>query len=197
MSIACYPASGLDTYVRREATPHTGGAQADWTDDDLSALQVFLGGDTCASNVPASHDVSQQGVMHRPGFADAQTNCTPCHGANLEGFGSVPSCATCHGAGGALTCTGCHTVAQDNGDDVPLTGRRAVVAEFSLASHHVTGEMTDADCQVCHDMSAHMQGSVRLLDADDSTTRRRAHGRPAHQRDGGGEARAVLPLLPR
>jgi predicted CXXCH cytochrome family protein len=170
VSIACYPADGLDAYVRTEGSPHTGGSQPAWTDDELSALQVFLGGDTCDANVPASHTVSNDGVMHRPGFADAEANCTPCHGADLGGFGSVPSCASCHDAGGNLTCTGCHAVAQDNGDDLPLGGRRGVIAEFSLPSHHLSGEMTDADCQVCHDMSAHMQGSVRLLDADDPTT---------------------------
>jgi predicted CXXCH cytochrome family protein len=169
VSVACYPADGLDAYVRRDGSVHMGGTQPDWTDHELAALAEFLGGDTCASNVPASHDVSQLGTMHRAGFADAETNCTPCHGEGNEGYGSVPSCASCHAGGGALTCTGCHASAQDNGDDVPLEGRRAIVLEFSRASHHVTGEVSDADCTVCHEMSAHKQGKVRLLDADDSS----------------------------
>ena len=161
VSIACYPADGLDTYVRSSDSPHVGGTQPDWTDEDLSALAVFLEGDGCASRVPASHDVSQDGVLHRTGLADPDASCTPCHGAALGGFGSVPACASCHGGGGALTCTGCHASARG--------GRRAVVGEFSLASHHVAGDPIDADCRVCHDLSQHKQGSVRLLDVDDPT----------------------------
>jgi len=166
-ALTCFPADGLDAYVRQATSPHTGGTHGEWTDDDLAALAAWLAGDGCARHVPASHDQSQSGVMHRPGLDDPQANCTACHGENLQGFGTIPACATCHGGGGQLTCTGCHSVAQDNGDGVPVGGRRAMASELTLASHHLTGERTDADCQVCHDMSAHMQGSVRLLDVDD------------------------------
>lgn len=71
------------------------------------------------------------------------------------------------GGGGTLDCFACHNVAQDNGDNTPAGGRRAVTAEFSMASHHGAGaDTTAADCVVCHDMTQHMQGRVRLLDVD-------------------------------
>lgn len=84
-----------------------------------------------------------------------------------EGFGTTPSCASCHGGGGgALTCTGCHASAVDNDDGLPADGRRAVVSEFSATSHHIGADVTDDDCQVCHDLSAHQEGLVRLWNVD-------------------------------
>ena len=51
---------------------------------------------------------------------------------------------------------------------MPPGGRRAVVGEFALASHHLQGaSLEDADCTVCHDMSQHQQGYVRLKNVDD------------------------------
>lgn len=79
--------------------------------------------------------------------------CTSCH-PHEEGF--APS-------GGS--CLECHNTVQDNGDNVPPGGRRAVVGEFSLAGHHAD-QVTDADCVVCHDQSRHQQGRVRLFDVD-------------------------------
>ena len=76
-------------------------------------------------------------------------DCTDCH-SHGEGF--MP-------AGGG-SCVACHSATQG--------GRRAVVGEFVLTSRHVQGGgVTDADCAVCHDMSRHQQGQVRLKDADD------------------------------
>ncbi|MHC4430160.1 MAG: hypothetical protein ACYS0D_16410, partial [Planctomycetota bacterium] len=63
-----------------------------------------------------------------------------------------------------------HSNPQDNGDGVPVGGRRPVVGEFGLSSHHLQGaSLDDADCVVCHDMSQHQQGYVRLKNADDPT----------------------------
>jgi predicted CXXCH cytochrome family protein len=91
-----------------------------------------------------------------PGHYSGRT-CVECH-PHTEGFVAT---------GGS--CLDCHDRIQDNGDGVPPGGRRAVVAEFDLASHHVLhgGNLQDADCVVCHDMSRHMLGAVRLKDADD------------------------------
>lgn len=86
------------------------------------------------------------GVPHNDG-----TDCTSCH-SHPDGFIPV----------GGTSCIGCHDTARGQ--------RRPVVAEFGRASHHVVGGgVTDADCIVCHDMSGHQQGTVRLKDVDDPT----------------------------
>lgn len=43
------------------------------------------------------HTVSQDGYYHAPGLSTPLTNCVSCHGADLMGDGSAPSCYTCHG----------------------------------------------------------------------------------------------------
>ena len=48
------------------------------------------------SNAPAGHTVDMDGVMHHTGLEDPMTNCTPCHGASLQGD-KGPSCTSCHG----------------------------------------------------------------------------------------------------
>lgn len=49
-----------------------------------------------SGNAPADHTVTEDGVSHKPGLRSPLTNCTSCHGVNLEG-GSGPSCTSCHG----------------------------------------------------------------------------------------------------
>jgi hypothetical protein len=73
--------------------------------------------------------------------------CNECH-THEAGFKPV--------AGG--TCITCH--------EVNAGTRRAVIGEFSLASHHADSP-TLADCEVCHDQSEHQNGNVRLWNADD------------------------------
>lgn len=76
-------------------------------------------------------------------------NCTTCH-AHDAGF--VPDAST--------SCSICHSVAQGV--------RRAITSEFSLASSHVHGEIVpNVDCIVCHEMTEHRQGEVRLKNVDD------------------------------
>ncbi|OGL40847.1 MAG: hypothetical protein A2042_07530 [Candidatus Schekmanbacteria bacterium GWA2_38_11] len=43
------------------------------------------------------HILYENGVFHRPGLQDPLTNCVGCHGADLKGDGSRPSCYSCHG----------------------------------------------------------------------------------------------------
>jgi predicted CXXCH cytochrome family protein len=88
---------------------------------------------------------------------NAAADCTTCH-PHQDGFQPT--------AGG---CTACHKTSQDNGDGVPVGGRRAIVAEFDRTSHHVQiglpgDSVPDSDCQACHDQSRHQQGNVRLWD---------------------------------
>jgi cytochrome c5 len=50
----------------------------------------------CGSSAPSDHTVDEHGVMHHPGLESPKTNCTPCHGASLQGD-KGPSCTSCHG----------------------------------------------------------------------------------------------------
>jgi hypothetical protein len=61
------------------------------------AMIVALWG--CVGSAPDSpypHTVNNGGVMHGEGIADPLANCTECHGANLEGTDTTPSCTDCH-----------------------------------------------------------------------------------------------------
>jgi|CXWL01.1.fsa_nt_gi hypothetical protein len=89
------------------------------------------------------HRQDGTGTAHNEG-----ADCTACH-AHQAGF--IPSAES-------SSCTACHNTTQD--------ARRPVVAEFSLASHHVSGQVADGDCAICHEMSAHRGGSVRLRNVD-------------------------------
>jgi len=44
------------------------------------------------------HSVLKYGVGHAEAFNSPQNNCTGCHGADLRGSESAPSCYKCHGA---------------------------------------------------------------------------------------------------
>lgn len=90
---------------------------------------------------------------------NAGSACTSCHG---HGSGFAPT--------GGGSCVDCHDEVQNNGDGMPAAGRRAIVGEFGLRSHHVTGTVANADCEVCHEMTEHQQGQVRLFNVDSPTT---------------------------
>ncbi len=63
-------------------------------------------------------------------------------------------------SGPAASCLGCHNT---GGVGVGGTGnRRAVTAEFSLASHHVNGAVSGDDCADCHNNATHKSGTVKL-----------------------------------
>ncbi|MFQ5429742.1 MAG: cytochrome c3 family protein [Phycisphaerae bacterium] len=92
------------------------------------------------------HRYDGSGVPHNDG-----ADCTACH-PHPDGF--MPT---------AGSCSDCHATAQG--------GRRPVVGEFALASHHLQGTLLDdADCVVCHEMTQHQQGQVRLFDVDNPAT---------------------------
>jgi len=77
----------------------------------------------------------------------AGEDCTACH-PHASGFSPSEDSA----------CTACHNTVQGP--------RRAVVGEFALASHHAQS-ITNEDCIVCHEMSEHKSGHVRLRNPDD------------------------------
>lgn len=88
-------------------------------------------------------------------------DCTTCH---LHEGGFLPS-------GG--DCIGCHSNPQDNGDGVPVGGRRATVLEFPGGSSglhaHYGIALDEGSCLVCHSVGTHMDGYVELIDPDDNS----------------------------
>ena len=48
-------------------------------------------------NPPDDHTISKEGVMHKPGLSDPEANCASCHGSELRGSETAPSCYECHG----------------------------------------------------------------------------------------------------
>lgn len=101
--------------------------------------------------------------MHRNSSAGVHTHaegrtCTTCHRhdgnalpdttGGFDGFAPLDT-----------TCAGCHTTAQ-------APRRRAILPEFSRASHHAPDPPDTTDCNVCHDQTLHAQGTVRLKNVD-------------------------------
>lgn len=77
------------------------------------------------AGVPSNHVIAlgDPAVLHRDDLFGPDTNCAACHGANLEGAGTVPTCYSCHGplwAGGGPPPT--HTSVLSSGD---VTGSHA------------------------------------------------------------------------
>ena len=102
------------------------------------------------------------GADHSGGFDYTGQDCIVCHRHSADGDRS-----TIDGFMPMGGCTDCHSAAQDNGDGNPPGGRRAIVDEFGYASHHVQGQITDSDCQLCHAEGAtHTDGFVQLIDVD-------------------------------
>jgi len=111
-------------------------------------------------------------------------------------------------AGFTMECTDCHGEVVNNGDDIPVDGRRAVTGEFPASSHAHYGALLDsASCQVCHDYTNHADGTVNLLDPDggpgydfvnatDLTTDPDLSNFCANCHDDNGATRLVLPLDP-
>ncbi|NOX85824.1 MAG: hypothetical protein GXO86_07665 [Chlorobi bacterium] len=85
------------------------------------------------------------------------------------------NCVACHSHADEFVaqggCISCHSYNQDNLDGVPVGGRRAIVAEFpaSNAHAHYGGNLDNSDCVVCHSMSGHKNGYVKLIDPDDGS----------------------------
>lgn len=102
--VRCTSYERLDTYLRDVSTSHAGGAFPGLGDDELLAMEDFLRTADCAGDgpggIPATHTVSEDGVLHHPDLETNLATCTACHGANLEGTRTAPACAACHGSGG-------------------------------------------------------------------------------------------------
>ena len=110
---------------------------------------------------------------HGPGHNDPvpadSGRCFECHGTNISqphlvmGGNLATACARCHQPHNTtlVGCTDCHAVAQ-NATDLGAyvndnNGVRAITAEFTKWSHHVTGvAVNNAHCAACH-----LEGKVK------------------------------------
>ncbi|MCP4590388.1 MAG: hypothetical protein GY842_06575, partial [bacterium] len=136
---------------------------------------------TSAGPVPQAE--SHGGIMRASNDITVNGVCATCHGSgasttdpeywincNFPDYVDYYRTPITLGTG----CGLCHGQTVDNGDGVPPGGRRAVIPhdansnDFGNTSHHIRGEVQASDCIVCHDMSQHQQGHVRLLDPDDA-----------------------------
>ncbi|SHI76724.1 doubled CXXCH domain-containing protein [Malonomonas rubra DSM 5091] len=104
----------------------------------------------------ADHYTSNSGDGHNAGSV-----CTTCHPHSVD---DAPNQAFAPAGG----CVDCHAGPQDNGDGVPVGGRRGMMAEFPLSNAHAHygNELNDDTCLVCHSTATHMNGYVELVDPD-------------------------------
>ncbi len=92
-------------------------------------------------------------------------NCSSlgCHGSStLDWYGiagwTLPACASCHEAAVGTK----RVILGVNGD----FGASATTVSHHVVAAAVSTDPTDEQCKVCHEMSKHMAGTVRLQNAD-------------------------------
>lgn len=140
------PNSGLRDVVFESRGSDAGGATLySFADNDEDGNGVYDGVCEVCHTLTIDHrNNSSGGHAHYTG-----QNCIACHPHDGYFIGSGGGCTSCH--------------------DGNPGGRRNVVSEFSLTSHHVAaGTVTDDDCGVCHyeAQGDHMDGNVDLLNPD-------------------------------
>jgi hypothetical protein len=133
------------------------------TAENLSYIRWETTKYVAAANDPAVyHDPNVQAFSETPWNGMCQTCHTSTGNHRNDGTGdqahemsNPDNCTSCHTHGGGFEpiggggCMGCHDKVQDANNGAPT--RAAVVGRFSLTSHHVAdGNVTDADCEVCH-----------------------------------------------
>lgn len=80
MSIAVFFALSCGEEVDVDGNGENGGSSITCPTDNVNSLHSVNNGDSC----------------HAEGNEDPKTNCSGCHGSNLEGQGNAPSCTSCH-----------------------------------------------------------------------------------------------------
>lgn len=133
------------------------------TAENLSYIRWDTAKYVAAANEPAVyHDPNVQAFSESPWNGMCQTCHTSTGNHRNDGTGdqthemtNPDNCTSCHTHSGGFEpiggsgCISCHDEAQDANDGAPT--RAAMVADFNQLSHHVAdGNVTDADCEVCH-----------------------------------------------
>ena len=164
-AIVVNPSSGTTTGPVVFTARSGSNSYDDGISDPASRLCVTCHASTDNMGYPmANHN---GGANHLGGSDYTGQDCTTCHSHDPDSNRETLDGFMATGGG----CTGCHSTAQDNGDGFPTGGRRAVVNEFGYTSHHVQGQVQDADCQVCHaETDNHADGYLQLADADNPST---------------------------
>jgi predicted CXXCH cytochrome family protein len=128
--------------------------------------------DDGVSNPASRICVTCHSDINNPGYPMSKHTGGAGHLSGLDASGS--DCISCHPHSGDEDyttqdgfmaiggCSDCHAIPQDDGDNNPPGGRRAITPEFSNASHHVEGAIDETDCLICHDLGSHQGGQVRL-----------------------------------
>ena len=164
-------------YQQITIDPHAGGATA----PNLSLVR----GDTAAyipgALEPAIFQVKPDHFFFAAGSAPYNGICQSCHqntayhrndGTGDYSHGGGAACTECHGhkSGFAGSCVGCHGLAQDDGNGLPVGGRRALASEYltgAVHAHSGGASIGNADCAVCHSGATHMDGAIDLVGPDD------------------------------
>jgi hypothetical protein len=189
---------GDDVPVPKDVNIHNGSKHSQPTNcwdchdhESQAGGNLFMIPTTVATPNSGDKDVIFTATTGANSYADGDATydgvCEVCHTTTAQhrndgGAGqhnAAVDCITCHshdsGFQGAGSCVACHNQAQDNGDGIPASGRRAMLGEFGRTSHHIdTGvfppdSIPESDCETCHDQSLHQAGNVRLKDVDDPT----------------------------
>ncbi len=116
--------------------------------------------DICATcHTTTSHNRVPSNRTQTPHYEGQ--DCTKCHKHETDGDPKTPDAFMPQGS-----CMDCHNTVQDNGDNVPPGGRPAVAPDFTGLSHHIKGDLKDAQCLVCHDQRTHGDGYIDLRQPD-------------------------------
>jgi len=103
-----------------------------------------------------------------------QEGCIDCHGNSDYHHVKDENCEYCHvGEVGTDDFGQKQEVCADCHPREGVYGRRQILGpggEFELASKHISGEITDKSCLLCHDNSKHRNGVVSLIDPDSGGT---------------------------
>ena len=109
--------------------------------------------------------------LHGPEMALQRQDCRGCHGDELAGSGSIPSCDSCHDSSWRQDCTFCHGGTNDLTGAPPrdlgvVLGSLNNSASFNAHSVHVQeGDVSPGyDCSQCHNPVTSLLDSNHAFD---------------------------------
>jgi predicted CxxxxCH...CXXCH cytochrome family protein len=152
-----------------------GGSNPTWNHEEATCSNVYCHGDSVKGGkklVPVwtqpNDELMECDACHGyppPAPHPQIENCNDCHANSIIKPGVLDLSQNIHIDGtlqmGGESCITCH--------QFPQGPRRAVVGlegDFIKLSHHVTSGVKNSDCLVCHDLTLHKEGTVRLKDPD-------------------------------
>lgn len=146
---------------------------------DLGRIEAWIrDGASFDCTVPGDTD-GGTGRYHPEGFASPAVHgtelklqaedCRACHGTDLTGSGTAPSCDSCHPSGWRTRCTFCHGGAQEMSGAPPrdLTGAtERDQLTFRPHQDHIAGTLHPAyDCTECHEKPTDVLSTNHVFDS--------------------------------